>query len=181
MKLSNREIIDGIREANIKTLNYVYNEYREKIVKIIIQAGGDENEAKDAFQTVIIRIFHFLRSQEADIKNFDAYIIKASLNEYNQSIAKMRKDNIYSSDLCEFEDIISEDTELYFRDDEGDEIVRFLKLFNLLPEDCKKIFRFKAQNYSFRNMVPLMNGQNENTLRLRKRRCLEMFHKMYNN
>lgn len=181
MKLSNQDIIKGIENGDRNILNYVYNEYRQKVIIIINESGGTDNEAKDIFQTVLIRIFHMLKTKNIDISNIGAYILKASINEYYNSDKYFRTKQYKDIDLDQIEEMTFEEDIQYIRDDEGDEIVRFLKIFNLLPEDCQKIFRFKAQNIAYKDMVPLMNKQNENALRLRKKRCVEMFHKLYNN
>ncbi|MFH2142119.1 MAG: sigma-70 family RNA polymerase sigma factor [Bacteroidota bacterium] len=164
-------------------LNYIYKEYRQKIVKMIKKSGGTDYEAKDIFQVVLIRLFDRLQTKETEIRNFESYIVKASLYEYRKKEGNenMQRETEYFSDLCSVENLIAEENVPYSHEEEEDILVTFLKCFNLLPADCKKIFRYRAKNISYREMIPLMNNTGENVLRVRRKKCIELFFKFYNN
>ena len=56
------EILQGIRQNDIKVLQYVYKTFYSYVKYFIISNSGNEDDAKDIYQEVFLRVFKGLKN-----------------------------------------------------------------------------------------------------------------------
>lgn len=179
---SNQQIKEGIISGNNIILNHIYKEYRQKVIRTITKSGGTDYEAKDIFQTVLVRLYHRLITKSTEVSNFENYLMRASIYEHRKSMKEQNRffSNPASDYLTKIDKLHSESINFEHEDADEDFIVHFLKTFNLLPEHCKSIFKHKADGLTYKEMSKYMNNASEGLLRVKKHNCQELFYKLYN-
>ncbi|MGB4292846.1 MAG: hypothetical protein WBJ37_08185, partial [Bacteroidales bacterium] len=56
-KLSDKDIIEGVRRQDEKILNYLYDNYFKLVKNHVIKNNGTEDDASDVFQETIILLY----------------------------------------------------------------------------------------------------------------------------
>ena len=81
-RLSDEEIIAGIRKRDNRVLHYIYKNAFAPVKQLILHNAGSETDAEDIFQEALIVIFKKLRAEE----DFE---INAAFSTYIYSIARL--------------------------------------------------------------------------------------------
>ena len=60
-KFTSNDIVEGIKKHDSNVLNFIYNKYFNEIRQYIFKNKGGEEDAKDIYQEVFIRVFRSLK------------------------------------------------------------------------------------------------------------------------
>jgi RNA polymerase sigma factor (sigma-70 family) len=160
-KISDSRIIEGIRQQDDETLNWLYDNYRETIRHHILRNSGSEADVSDIFQESIITLYNQISENELKLTT--------DLKGYFFSIAR----NIWSATLRKKQRNIEIDTDL--PDDGGSDEARseileriVSRAFLKLKPDCQTILTLFSEGYSFEEIALKMNLKNEALARRKK-------------
>lgn len=92
-KSKDEEIINAIRTGNNSiVLNHLYRFSLPKIIRLVIQNNGDEEEAKDVFQDAVIALFNTVKLGKYDPnKEIEGFLYFVARNLWINRIKKKNK------------------------------------------------------------------------------------------
>jgi RNA polymerase sigma factor (sigma-70 family) len=162
------KIILGILEHDNRVIQNVYNECYPMVERMIINSGGDHEQAKDVFQEAWIIIYRKLKEGELELScKFSTYIYaickKLWIQEKRKRITRMRQ--------IPAEPEIVEEPYPYGPEDEDRIRVLFYKHFKQLSPDCQKILMLHFNEISIDEIQKIMSYQNSHYTMDRKYRC----------
>src|SRR6478609_5128149 len=99
-----QEIIDAIRTGNNSfVLNHLYKIALPKIIRLVVQNNGDEEEAKDVFQDAVIALFNTVKLNKYDErKEIDGFLYFVARNLWiNRIKKKNRQQDIMDTEIRE--------------------------------------------------------------------------------
>lgn len=168
-RLSEAEIIEGMRNHNNSVLKYIYVAGYEPVQHMVMNNSGTQDDAKDIFQEAMIIALKNIRSDKK-------FSLKCSFKTYLYSIArllwlkhlritrKMLKKEVY--DYIDFEDPKP-------FTDEDMEYALYQKAFMELPDDCRKILKLSNEGKSQKEIASLLGYKSDNYISKRKHFCKE--------
>lgn len=161
-------IIRGILEHKSRVIQNVYNECFPMVERMVINSGGDHEQAKDIFQDGWIIIYRKLNNGELKLScKFSTFLYavckKLWIQEKRKRITRMGQ--LYS------EPEIVEDPDPLIEEDEDRIRCLFYKHFNQLSKDCQKILTLHFNETSIEEIQLAMNYQNSHYTMDRKYRC----------
>ena len=162
------KIIRGILEHKSEIINALYDECFPMVERMVINSGGDKDQAKDIFQESWIIIYRKLYKGELLLTcRFSTYIYAVSKKLWFQE----KRKKISRQRLTPPGPDIVEDSEP-MEDEEHDRIKKlFYKHFEQLSKDCQKILILHFNKASIEEIQKLMNYQNPHYAMDRKYRC----------
>lgn len=160
-KLSDKSLIDGIRNQDDKTLNWLYDNYFPAVKKHVLNNSGTADDASDIFQDSIITLY----SQICDNK----LNLTTDLKGYFFGIAR----NIWSSNLRKKRDVTGLEIDMADEHDEGESNdIMFERIvsraFEKLKPDMKAVLELYSEGYSYDEIAVKMNLKNETYARRKK-------------
>jgi RNA polymerase sigma factor (sigma-70 family) len=167
-QLPDIEIIRGILEHKNPVILEVYNECFPMVERMVINSGGDHEQAKDVFQEGWIIIYRKLSSGELRLTcKFSTYLYavckKLWIQEKRKRISRMKLIPSEPDMVEESEPVISEDTDRVKN--------LFNKHFNELSKDCQKLLLLHFNKTPIEEIQKIMNYQNSHYTMDRKYRC----------
>jgi RNA polymerase sigma factor (sigma-70 family) len=167
-QLPDIKIIRGILEHKSRVIQRVYNECFPMVERMVINTGGDHEQAKDVFQDGWIIVYRKLSSGELDLTcRFSTFLYaickKLWLQEKRKRITRMRLTPSEPEILEESEPVIDEDKNRIKK--------LFYKHFRDLSEDCQKILILHFNKAPIEEIQKIMNYQNSHYVMDRKYRC----------
>jgi len=179
MKFSNEDLINGILEHDKAVLQYLYKEVFTQIRWLVIHNHGTEQDAKDIFQESMIVLFRKIQA--------GTFSLNCTLSTYIYSICRLlwlkelQRKGRYQS--AEAEDV------LYISDgddyDQGFEETKkelFIRHFNELSKDCKKILNLYLNGVTVSEITKSMGFRSDQYTMERKYRCKQrLMEKIINN
>jgi RNA polymerase sigma factor (sigma-70 family) len=168
MKFSSEELIEGIRNHDRLVLAYLYKDLFYQIRWLVIHNHGTEEEAKDIFQDALIIVHRKIKAKDLHLT--------CSLSTFIYSVCRylwlkeLHRRNRFTKG--EPDDVI------YVAEEPGDaenaEHIKqeiFLKHFNELSRDCKKILNLHLNNVPIPEITKSMGYRNDQYTMERKYRC----------
>jgi RNA polymerase sigma factor (sigma-70 family) len=165
-KFSDIDIINGVRNQDVKVLNWLYDNYLGIIRSYVFNNSGNEQDVYDVFQDTIIILFKQI--------NENTIILTADLKGYFFGIAK----NIWNEQLRR----IGKTTELtqdFPEETDSDEITNTMmervvsRAFLKLKADQQEVLNLYSDGLSYDEIAVKMNLKNESYARRKKYLCKE--------
>ena len=178
-KLTDKEIVEGLQENNHledAALKYVYSTYFPTIKNYILSRGGNDVEAKDIFQNVIIVFYQNVKAKKFELKaRISTYLITLARNMW----VNRKKELVKLVTLDTWSDTGKNENKLvidHLLETERSEFA--VKLMEKLGEDCRKVLTLSIyQKLSMKKISELMGFQNEQVARNKKSKCLKYLKK----
>lgn len=172
-RLSDDEIIKGLRKRDNRILQYIYKNAFNSVKQLIISNAGSENDAEDIFQEALIIIFKKIRD-EPDFQ------LDCAFSTYLYSIARL----LWLKHLREIKkvhiDPLNRDMEERIEFEEPSPVQdKDLRMAiyqrNLLkiPEDCQSILKLTTQNVNAKEIAERLGFRSEGYVRKRRHFCKE--------
>lgn len=164
-KLSDNDIIDGIRNQDDKVLNYLYDNYYQSVKNHVLRNSGSDEDVSDVFQDSIITLYQKISS--------NGFTLTSELKGYFFGIAR----NIWNSQLRQKRR--TEELKTDFPDDNDDEFLESLfssvmtRAFNKLKPDCQTVLTMYYDGCSYEEIAIRLNLKNESYARRKKYLCKE--------
>lgn len=107
MKYKDRNtLIEGIRNQDKKTLQFIYAKYFPTIKRFIIDNQGSEQDAKDVFQEAIIIIYRKIKDGTFDLSStFKTYLYSVCRFIWVKQLAKNKELEEDKNNYAEYEQI----------------------------------------------------------------------------
>lgn len=169
-RLSEVELIDGVRRRDNRVLSYIYKNYYAAILNLILTNSGSEDDAKDIFQEAIIVVFRNIR-EAPDFK------LESGFQTYVYSIARLlwlkslRSKKTNEKKLRESRPYIEFEPPKPFNGEEDIRYSMYQKAFSLMPEDCQTILRMSIDGISQKEIAEKLGFRSENYIKKRKHYC----------
>jgi len=172
---SDEELVAAIRhnENLNKPIQFIYQEYSEKLSSFLINYGASEQESQDVFQETVVAF--------VDIVKKDRYRPDAKISTFLTAVAK----NIWFNEVKKKERTAFREKQFEKgRDQEEADVSHFIneremkqQMRNLvyqLDEPCRKILLlFYYENLSMKEIVHHLPYENEQVVRNKKSKCLQ--------
>jgi len=168
-KYTDQEIIDGIRRQDSDVLLFIYKRNFRSVKHYIENNTGNEKDAEDVFQDVLITLFDKIRA--------NSLILQCSFHTYLFSVLKvawLRQLTLKNQKKVSIEDCDNLSNEnLGFMDDliKTERRKMFLLHFNEISQDCQKIIRLILKGYSITEITKVMGYISEQHTKNRRFRC----------
>lgn len=149
--------IEGLANNNSAVIQSIYKKFVPKVVSYIRNNSGDEDQAQDVVQEVLILLFNQAKAQKLELTcPFDAYFFllckRKWLNELKKSANKgvtIQED--YTS-TTESTQVMLTETELF---DEKQEL--FDLMFQKLGDKCKEVLQLSFSLQSMEEVAKKLN------------------------
>jgi RNA polymerase sigma factor (sigma-70 family) len=166
--LPDEKIIRGILDHDSRVLREIYAECLPMVERMIINTGGDRDQARDVFQEAMIIIFRKLTSGELELTcRFSTYLYgiskKVWMQEKRKWLTRMK------SHTPGFDQVEEPQTGL---NDEV-KIIRqlFYKHFRQLSPECQKIMILHFNKVTIEEIGKILKKQDSHYVMDRKYRC----------
>ncbi len=172
-RLSDEEIISGLRKRENRVLQYIYKNSFNPVKQLILNNAGSDSDAEDIFQEALIIVFKKLK-KELDFEltsTFNTYIYSISRLLWLKHLRQIRKIEIDPlnrdmEDRIEFEEPSPvQDKDL--------RMAIYQRTLLKIPEDCQKILRLTAQDVTSREIARQLGFRSEGYVRKRRHFCKE--------
>lgn len=172
-RLTDEEIITGLRKRDNRVLQYIYKNSFNVVKQLIIHNAGVDTDAEDIFQEALIIVFKKIRDEPA-------FELSSTFNTYIYSIARL----LWLKHLRQIKKIeidpLNRDMEerIEFEEpnpveDKDLRLAIYQRTLRKIPEDCQKILRLTAEDISSREIARQLGFRSEGYVRKRRHFCKE--------
>jgi RNA polymerase sigma factor (sigma-70 family) len=161
-------LIRGILEHKSSVIQKVYDECFPMIERMVINSGGDNEQAKDVFQDGLLIVYRKLSNGEFQLScKFSTYLYaickKLWAQEKKKRITRMRQ-------IPSEQEMLEEPDSMY--NEEEDNIKQIYHYhFKEISKDCQKILILHFNRTPIEEIQKIMNYQNPHYTMDRKYRC----------
>ncbi|MFP4048300.1 MAG: RNA polymerase sigma factor [Bacteroidales bacterium] len=175
-KISDREILEGIKASRNDILEYVYQQFYPMIYQYVITNNGNTEEARDIFQDGIFVLYE--KTLQSDFR------LTASIGTFLYSVCKnlwRNKLNRQKSREDLQKNIPEQPEELDIQQDESTERQHLLKqLFQQIGETCRQILMKKYyEKLKDKEIAEKLNLSGSDYVKTQRYRCLKQLRKLY--
>lgn len=177
---SDTEVIEMLREEHVSdlTIKFVYRNYYKGSSIYIMQNQGSRQDAEDIFQEVVITFIELVKNGkfrgESSVKTFMYSLCRFTwLNELKRrGRALVREEKFENTKSLNEKDVS-------FALVERETKSQIMEILDSLGEVCKKILvAYYYDNLTMKEILPLVDFQNEQVLRNKKYKCLKSIEQM---
>jgi RNA polymerase sigma factor (sigma-70 family) len=160
-RISDSTIIEGIRNQDDSTLNWLYDNYYQVISKHVIKNSGTAEDVSDVFQDSIIILYNQIVDNTLNLtSDLKGYFFGIARNVWSAQLRKKRKTIELELDLIE-EPVIDEDNTRML-----ERIVS--RAFQKLKPDAQAILNLYYEGYTYDEIAIKMSLKNETYARRKK-------------
>lgn len=173
MILSDKDLLNGIRNDDRETIDYIYKTFFPVVQWIIESLNGSKEDARDIFQESLLIVYSKLLDDELNLT--------CSLRTYMCSIARnlrlvaMRRKGTFS--LSEVDEGIVHEFQLIEEPvlipEEEEKKLLYEKHFNLISDECQRLLKYCMLELSLKRITSLMHFKTESYTKVRKNKCKE--------
>jgi DNA-directed RNA polymerase specialized sigma24 family protein len=162
------KIIRGILENDTRVIKDLNNECFPMVERMVINSGGDHEQAKDIYQEGWIIIWKKLSIGELELScKFSTFIYAICKRIWFQ---EKKKKFSRMSQIPAAIDMVEESEHVIFKDDDRARKL-ILKHFRELSKDCQRILILHLNEAPIEDIQKIMNYQNTHYTMDRKYRC----------
>jgi RNA polymerase sigma factor (sigma-70 family) len=181
-KYSDSELIEAIKSPQKidldRAIKYMYREYFDILKIYTCQNSGNEEDAQDVFQEVLVSFIDLIKKEkfrgEASIKTF-LYSINRNIwfNELKKRGRAEKRDTIFET----HKDVTVVDVSQIIEQNETRREI--LNIVDELGDICKKILlAYYYDNLSMKEILVNVNYETEQALRNKKSKCLKQLEQL---
>lgn len=180
--LTDQQLIANLTEGRRldETIREIYRMYFEPLRIYILNNSGNEQDAEDIFQEVVVSFIGIVQKNkfrgESSVKTFLYSLNRHTwLNELKKRNRTLAREEKYER----MQDRVEMDTSrLIAEREKKSEVVR---LVETLGETCRKILlMFYFENLSMKDILESMHYESEQVVRNKKYKCLKQLEQMIN-
>ena len=164
--ISDKSIIEGVRNQDDKILNWVYDNYLQSVKNYILKNSGTVEDVPDVFQDSIIILYRQITEEDLNLTtDLKGYFFGVARNVWNAQLRKKQRTIELKTDLSD--------------EDETDELSNLVlesilsRAFQKLRRDQQKILTLFSDGYSYQEIAIKMDLKNEQYARRKKYICKE--------
>ncbi len=164
-KLTDKAVIDGIRNQDDKVLNYLYDNYYQTVKNHVLKNSGSDEDVSDVFQETIIMLYQKIYENNFHLtSDLKGYFFGIARNVWNNELRGKKKTQELPVDL-------PDEPEEEVLDPAFQKIMT--RAFNKLKPDCQKVLTLYYDGCSYEEIAEKMNLKNETYARRKKYLCKE--------
>lgn len=172
-----KELLEGILKGDASSLETLYKANFSMIVRLVVNNGGDIDDAKDIFQESIIILYNNVCSGTFELNSkLKTYIYSVCRNLW---LKKLTKKGVYSSiDDLEEKIAVEDDIELHKERDE--QFIMMENALEKLGEPCKTIIKdFYIHDLTMQDICEKFGYTNTDNAKNQKYKCLQRLKRLY--
>jgi len=173
-------IIEGLRLHSDYIIKYVYKEFFPSIRYLIKTNAGLEEDAEDIFQEALYIILRKIQEDDFELSSsFLTYLYSISKNLWLQRLKRKRLVEHNQDELVRYFSSPHASTEKFIEEEEKYGV--FVRQFENLSEDCKKLLRLFLGKMSLKEIADEMGYKSEFYAKTKKYLCKEALKRMVEN
>ena len=174
---SDYAIVEGLRLNSDFIIHYVYKEFFPTIKYLIRNNAGLEEDAEDVFQEALYVILVKIKDDKFELNSsFLTYLYSISRNIWLQRLKRKRITDKNKDSLVQYLNIPDEEPEFHVEYEEKYEA--FLRQFEYLSDDCKKLMHLFLTKMSTKEIADAMGYKSEFYAKTKKYLCKEALKKL---
>jgi RNA polymerase sigma factor (sigma-70 family) len=165
-KISDIDIITGVRNQDDKVLNWLYDNYFQSVRNHVLNNSGSDDDVSDVFQDAIIVLYNQITEDKLRLtSDLKGYFFGIARNVWNSQLRKKQKTIELEFDLPD-----EEDTE-----DQSDPTLERIisRVFQRLKPDQQMVLNLFSDGLSYEEIAVKLNLKNEVYARRKKYLCKE--------
>jgi RNA polymerase sigma factor (sigma-70 family) len=165
-KISDIDIITGVRNQDDKVLNWLYDNYFQSVRNHVLNNSGSDDDVSDVFQDAIIVLYNQITEDKLRLtSDLKGYFFGIARNVWNSQLRKKQKTIELEFDLPD-----EEETE-----DQSDPTLERIisRVFQLLKPDQQMVLNLFSDGLSYEEIAVKLNLKNEVYARRKKYLCKE--------
>lgn len=166
-RISDINIINGVRNQDDKILNWLYDNYFQSIKNHVLSNSGSIEDVSDVFQDTIIALYNQITDDKLNLTtDLKGYFFGIARNVWSNQLRKKQK-------TIELEIDLPDDEEF---EEQGDPILERIvsRVFQKLKPDQQMVLNLFSDGYSYEEIAVKMNLKNEVYARRKKYLCKEV-------
>jgi RNA polymerase sigma factor (sigma-70 family) len=173
-KLSDKNIIDGVRQQDDKVLSYLYDNYYQTVKNHILKNSGTSDDVSDVFQDTIMSLYQNITDSNFSLtSDLKGYFFGIARNLWNTQLRQKKRISELNIDIAE------EDDSDNLSDPALEKILS--RSFKLLKPDCQTIITLFYEGSSYEEIAIKLNLKNEIYARRKKYLCKEALMELIRN
>ena len=167
IKISDIDIINGVRNQDDKILNWLYDNYLQPVKNHVLSNSGSIEDVSDVFQDTIIALYNKINDNNLNLTtDLKGYFFGIARNVWSAQLRKKQKTIVLEIDLPD-----EEETE-----EQADPILERIisRAFQKLKPDQQMVLNLFSDGYSYEDIAAKMNLKNEVYARRKKYLCKEI-------
>jgi RNA polymerase sigma factor (sigma-70 family) len=165
-RISDINIIDGVRNQDDKVLNWLYDNYFQAVKNHVLSNSGSEEDVSDVFQDTIIVLYNQITGDDLNLStDLKGYFFGIARNVWSAQLRKKQR----TVDL----DIDPPDEEE--PDEQSDQVLERIisRAFQKLKPDQQMVLSLFSDGLTYEEIAIKMNLKNEVYARRKKYLCKE--------
>jgi RNA polymerase sigma factor, sigma-70 family len=165
-KISDINIIAGVRNQDDKVLNWLYDNYFQSVRNHVLNNSGSDDDVSDVFQDTIIVLYNQITEDKLHLtSDLKGYFFGIARNVWNSQLRKKQKTIELEFDLPD-----EEETE-----DQSDPTLERIisRVFQRLKPDQQMVLNLFSDGHSYEEIAVKLNLKNEVYARRKKYLCKE--------
>ena len=167
LKISDINIIEGVRKQDDKILNWLYDNYLQTVTNYVLKNSGSKEDVSDVFQDSIIILYKQITEDNLNLTtDLKGYFFGIVRNIWNSQLRIKKKTTELEFDLADENEI----------EDINDPILERIisRAFKKLKPDQQTILNLFSEGQSYEEIAKVMNLKNEIYARRKKYLCKEV-------
>jgi RNA polymerase sigma factor (sigma-70 family) len=165
-KISDIDIITGVRNQDDKVLNWLYDNYFQSVRNHVLNNSGSDDDVSDVFQDAIIVLYNQITENKLRLtSDLKGYFFGIARNVWNSQLRKKQKTIELEFDLPDEEETEGQS------DPTLERIIS--RVFQLLKPDQQMVLNLFSDGLSYEEIAVKLNLKNEVYARRKKYLCKE--------
>jgi len=161
-KVTDTSIIEGIRQQDDKTLNWLYDNFLQTVRHHVLKNSGSEADVSDVFQESIITLYRQISENNLQLtSDLKAYFFGIARNIWSVQLRHKRKLTELEIDFPAADDDIDELTDPVL-----ERIIS--RALQKLKPDAREILILFSEGYSYEEIARIMNLKSDTYARRKK-------------
>jgi len=172
MKYSDAELLSGLLTRDERILKAYYTLYFKSVRRLVLLNTGNEEDARDLFQEVLLVLFQKVRQAHFKLtSSLGTYLYSVSRYLWLKELGKRKWINNNPSDV---EDFIDMDSDIGEISEYNERLFIYRSHFDKLSTACKKVLRLFMEGHSINEITHFMGYRSEQYTRNRRYLCKSM-------
>ena len=166
-KISDINIITGIRNQDDKVLNWLYDNYFQSIKNHVLSNSGSDEDVSDVFQDTIIVLYNQITEDNLHLTtDLKGYFFGIARNVWSAQLRKKQKTTELEIDIPDEDDA----------EEQSDPTLERIisRVFQRLKPDQQMVLNLFSDGNSYEEIAVKMNLKNEVYARRKKYLCKEV-------
>ena len=176
---SKPQLLESLLKNDPKGISLIYQSIFPKVRKFVENNQGDENDAKDIFQKVLLQLITRIKVSDYQlIDSFEAYLFTACKNLWRRELN--RKNKVTNRGFGEHR--VNEEThDMAVSILEQERWELYNRCFAQLSENCRQILGMYFEKVSYHEMKERLSYSSETVVRQRVFKCKSKLSEMIRN